>query len=108
MAEIFVYVTCESPEQAEAIGAALVERRLCACVNILPGMRSLYWWKGKLERGDETVLVAKTRDSLLDPLTEAIKALHSYEIPCVVALPILGGNPDFLRWIADETSPSAG
>ncbi|MCM0756219.1 divalent-cation tolerance protein CutA [Desulfovibrio aminophilus] len=108
MAEIFVYVTCESLEQAETIGAALVERRLCACVNILPGMRSLYWWKGRLERAEEAVLVAKTRESLLEALTAGIKSLHSYEVPCVVALPILGGNPDFLRWIADETPPSAG
>lgn len=104
MTELFVYVTCESMEQAESLGRSLVERRLCACVNLLPGMRSLYWWKGKVEEGRETVLIAKTREALLEPFTQAVKAMHSYEVPCVVALPILGGNPDFLQWIHDETA----
>ena len=104
MAELFVYVTCESLEQAEALGRSLVEQRLCACVNLLPGMRSLYWWKGKVEAGSEVVLIAKTREDLLERFTQAVKDGHSYEVPCVVALPILGGNPDYLQWIHDETA----
>ena len=104
MSESFIYVTCASPEEAESIGTLLVEKRLAACVNILPGMRSLYWWQGKVERGEEVVLIAKTRDELVESLTEAVNAVHGYEIPCVVCLPITGGNPDFLAWIRDETA----
>ncbi|WP_316900287.1 divalent-cation tolerance protein CutA [Pseudodesulfovibrio indicus] len=103
MPESFVYITCASTGEAEAIGAVLVERRLAACANILPGMRSLYWWRGKVERGEEAVLIVKTRTELVDELTAAVKAVHSYEVPCVVALPLTGGNPDFLKWIRDET-----
>lgn len=104
MTEIFVYVTCADMAQAETLGRSLVERRLCACVNLLPGMRSLYWWQGKVEEGSEVVLIAKAREALLERFTQAVKAGHSYEVPCVVALPILGGNPDFLQWIHDETA----
>ena len=103
MAESFIYITCASPVEAENIGTVLVERRLAACVNILGGMRSLYWWEGKVERGSEAVLIAKTRRELVDDLTEAVKAMHGYEVPCVVALDIEGGNPDFLSWIRRET-----
>ena len=108
MPESFIYVTCASESEAEAIGGMLVEKRLAACVNILPGMRSLYWWQGKVERGEETVLVAKTRDDLVEALTEAVKAAHGYEVPCVVSLPITGGNPDFIAWIRDETAGADG
>lgn len=104
MTELFVYVTCESMEQAERLGRSLVEQRLCACVNLIPGMRSLYWWKGKVEEAGEAVLIAKTREALLERFTQAVKAGHSYEVPCVAALPILGGNPDYLQWIRDETA----
>ena len=103
MPESFVYITCASMAEAEDIGSVLVERRLAACANILPGMRSLYWWQGKVERGEETVLIVKTRSELVKELTEAVKAVHSYDVPCVVALPVTGGNPDFLKWIGDET-----
>lgn len=103
MAESFVYMTCETEKQAEDIGAVLVERRLAACVNILPGMQSMYWWEGKVQRASEVVLIAKTRENLVDDLTQAVKAVHPYDVPCVVSVPINGGNPDFLAWIADET-----
>lgn len=106
MAAVIAYVTCESMEQAERIGHALVAERLAACANILPGMRSIYRWKGAVETAGETVLLAKTRAELADALTERVKALHSYEVPCVVVWPITAGLPDFLRWIDDETSPA--
>jgi periplasmic divalent cation tolerance protein len=103
MTPIFVYITCASAEEATRIGRALVEMRLAACVNILDGMRSLYWWQGRIEEGRESVLIAKTRDTLLDALTERVKALHSYECPCVVAFPVHAGNPDYVAWIEAET-----
>lgn len=105
MAAHLVYVTAPSPEEAERLARLAVEKRLAACANILPGMRSLYWWQGKLEQADETVLILKTTEALVPALTSALTAAHSYDCPCVVALPISQGNPDFLRWIADETAP---
>ncbi|MDQ7833042.1 MAG: divalent-cation tolerance protein CutA [Desulfovibrionaceae bacterium] len=105
MSAAMVYMTCESLEQAREIGRALVSERLAACVNILPGMASMYWWQGKLEEAAEVVLVAKTRMTMADALTRRAVALHSYDVPCVVVLPILRGNPDFLRWIESETQP---
>jgi periplasmic divalent cation tolerance protein len=103
MAYRFVYMTAGSREEARRIGRTLVEERLAACVNILDGMNSLYWWQGAVQDEQETVLIAKTRAELLERLTERVKSLHSYSCPCVVALPIEGGNPAFLQWIAEET-----
>lgn len=106
MAARLVYVTAPSLAEAERLGRLAVEARLAACANILPGMRSLYWWKGALESAEETVLVLKTREELVPALTEALTKAHSYEVPCVVALPILAGNKDFLAWIDAETAPA--
>jgi len=103
MSESFVYMTCETTAEAENIGTVLVERRLAACVNLLGGMKSLYWWNGKVEQGEEVVLIAKTKTSLVEELTEAVKAMHGYDVPCVVSMPIEGGNQDFLSWIREET-----
>lgn len=103
MSESLVYMTCETMKEAEGIGSVLVERRLAACVNILPGMKSMYWWEGKVEQAEEVVLIAKTSDSLVEELTQAVKAMHGYDVPCVVSVPIQGGNSDFLDWIRSET-----
>ena len=103
MSESFVYMTCESSAEAESIGTVLVERRLAACVNILGGMRALCWWDGTVQKGEEVVLIAKTRTDLVDELTEAVKAMHGYDVPCVAAMDITGGNVDFLTWIREET-----
>jgi periplasmic divalent cation tolerance protein len=91
-----------SREEAERIARALVEERLAACVNILPGVVSVYRWKGQLETGDELLLVIKTRADKADALRARLVALHSYELPEVVVLPIAGGHPPYLQWIADE------
>jgi periplasmic divalent cation tolerance protein len=95
----FIYITCSSKEEALNVGKALLQEKLVACINILPGMTSAYWWKGQIETAEEVVLIAKSRRSQLDRLVEVVKKTHSYEIPCVVSLPIEGGNPDFLDWI---------
>ena len=102
-----VYLTAGSAEEARAIGRALVDERLAACVNILDPMTSLYRWEGELCEDRETVLIAKTRAELVDALTERVVALHSYDCPCVAALPIVGGNARFLDWIAGETAEAA-
>jgi periplasmic divalent cation tolerance protein len=103
MQPVFVYMTAGSIEEARKIGRALIEGRLAACVNVIPGMSSLYWWQGKVEEGSETVMIAKTRADLVPQLTERVKALHSYTVPCVVSIPIENGNRAFLDWIEAET-----
>src|SRR3990167_3474386 len=96
---VFVYVTCASEEEAAKIGGALVKERLAACVNILGPMRSIYEWKGVLHDQREAAMVAKTSEPLVEELTARIREMHSYDCPCVVALPIVAGNPSFLDWI---------
>jgi periplasmic divalent cation tolerance protein len=103
-----VYMTASSRDEARKIGRALVEERLAACANVIDGMDSTYWWQGKLTEDREAVLIAKTRAELLPALTERVKALHSYTVPCVVALPILAGNPAYLEWLGAETAASKG
>jgi len=103
MAESMIYITCATLGEAESIGEVLVGRRLASCVNIIDGMRSMYWWDGAVQKGNEIVLIAKTKSALVDELTEAVVAMHGYDVPCVVAVPIEGGNPEFLDWIRKET-----
>ena len=107
MAAVFVYVTAKDRAQALAIGRSLVEERLVACVNVLDHVRSLYWWAGKVQEEDEALFVAKTRSELVEKVVARVKELHSYQVPCVVALPVAAGNPDFLDWITAETGPQA-
>jgi periplasmic divalent cation tolerance protein len=99
-----VYMTAASRDEAKKIGRVLVEERLAACANVIDGMESVYWWQGKLTEDKETVLIAKTQAELVPALTERVKTLHSYAVPCVVALPILTGNPAYLQWLACETA----
>jgi periplasmic divalent cation tolerance protein len=99
----FVYITASNLAEAERIGSMLVESRLAACVNIFEKMTSFYRWEGKVYKEQETVIIAKTRTELIDDLVARVKALHSYTVPCIVSLPVTGGNPDFLSWIENET-----
>lgn len=99
-----VYVTASSAGEALSIGRAVVSERLAACANVLDGMRSVYWWQGALAEDGEAVLILKTTRSCLPALIERIRALHSYETPCITAWPITAGNPDYLAWIAAETA----
>ncbi|MBD2165579.1 divalent-cation tolerance protein CutA [Calothrix membranacea FACHB-236] len=103
MEPIFVYVTCKDRAEAFQVGKALVEERLAACANVIDGMESIYWWKGQLEVGKEAVLILKSRYDLLEELTKKVKLEHSYEVPCVVAMPIKGGNQDYMNWLLAET-----
>ena len=98
----WVYMTAGSREEARAIGKALVTSRLAACVNIIDGMNSFYFWEGELQDDREVVLIAKTTAERLSQLTERVRAMHSYDCPCIVALPVTGGNPAFLDWIAEQ------
>jgi periplasmic divalent cation tolerance protein len=100
---VFVYTTYPAIVEAEAAGRALVERRLCACVNILPGMISLYWWQGKIDRGDEVVMIIKTRASLAEAVRAAVRQMHSYTTPAILVLPVESVDPDYHAWIVAET-----
>lgn len=105
MSALFVYMTAADAAEAEAIGRMLVERRLAACVNVLGPVRALYWWDGAVQSGDETAFVAKTWSDRLDELAAAVREAHSYDEPCVAALPVTGGSATFLDWIRAETRP---
>lgn len=100
---LFIYVTCASQDEARRIGHTMVEARLAACANVMPAHNAIYRWEGKLTETAETALVLKSRSELLIHLTERIRSMHSYKLPCIVALPIVGGHAPFLHWIAEET-----
>ena len=100
---VFVYTTYPSIVEAEEAGRALVGERLCACVNILPGMVSYYWWQGAIERGDEVVMIIKTRASLAERVRAAVKEMHSYSTPAVLVIPVENVDPDYHAWIVTET-----
>ncbi len=98
-----VYVTCATLDEARKIGRALVESRLAACANILPGIESIYWWEGRVQADNEVALIVKTQAELLDAVIAKVRSLHSYTCPCVVAWPIAAGHPAYLDWVARET-----
>lgn len=100
---VLVYTTWPSIVEAEHAGRTIVARRLAACVNILPGMISHYWWEGKIERGEEAVMLFKTRASLTENVRTAIKELHSYTTPVIMVLPVESVDADYYRWIVEET-----
>lgn len=95
---VVVFVTTPEAE-AQALAEVLVREKKAACVNIIPRVRSTYWWQDKVESDDESLLIIKTRLSLLDGLVAAVKEAHSYEVPEVIALPVVAGNRDYLDWI---------
>jgi periplasmic divalent cation tolerance protein len=98
---VFVYTTYPSVVEAERAGRVLVERRIAACVNILPGMISLYWWQGAIERGDEVVMIVKTRASLAEMVRAAVKEMHS---PAILVISLESVDPDYHAWIETETT----
>src|SRR5438105_1162145 len=102
---VFVYTTYPSIVEAERAGCTLVEQRLCACVNILPGMISHYWWQGAVERGDEIVMIIKTRASLAERVTAAVKEMHSYTTPAIIVIPLESVDKGYLDWLMAETAP---
>jgi periplasmic divalent cation tolerance protein len=100
--KIVVLTTCESEEQASRLARRLVEKKLAACVNILPQIRSVYRWKDKIEDAAEFQLVIKSRRDLFDALRAEIAEIHSYEIPEIIAIPIVDGSPGYLAWLDRE------
>ncbi len=98
-----IYITASNIEEGRKIGQHLTKKRLAACANIVPKIESFYWWEGELCSQSETLVLAKTRCELVKKLISEVKKIHSYTLPCIVSLQISGGNPDFLKWIEEET-----
>ena len=103
MTAFFCYVTAPSRDEALQIGRAVVQARLAAGANVLDGATSIYWWQGELRQSSEAVLILRTREERVAELVERVRELHSYDCPCVIALPITAGNPGYLAWIEAET-----
>jgi periplasmic divalent cation tolerance protein len=104
---VFVYTTYPSAVEAETAGRALIDQSLAACVNILPGMVSLYRWQGAIERGEEAVMIIKTRASLAELVCAAVKKMHSYTTPAILVIPLESVDAGYLGWLLAETEEGA-
>ena len=103
--KIVVLSTCASEEEARNIGRLLLDGRLAACVSVLPGIRSMYHWKGAIETSTECLLLIKTSREQFQGVSSAIKKAHSYELPEVLALPVLDGSEEYLEWLGNHIGP---
>jgi len=104
MSEFLIgYITTKDEIEANLIAEKLLSKNLIACANIIPRIKSFFWWKGKIEKSDETVLIIKTRSVLRREIIKEVKKIHNYETPCIIFLPIVSGNHEFLDWIEKNT-----
>ncbi len=103
MKPMVAFVTAATADEAMRMARALTEERLAACVNIISPILSVYRWEGQVQQDAEVLLVIKTTDARLPDLIRRVKALHSYQVPEVIAIPIADGSPEYLRWLLDET-----
>ena len=101
---IVVLITTGSAEEAQQISRILLEQRKVACVNTIPKVDSLFWWEDKLDSAQENLLIAKTKASLLPEIINLVKKVHSYDVPEIIALPIVGGNQEYLEWIEQSVA----
>lgn len=108
MTAVLVYVTTPDRDCALLLGRTVVEERLAACANVIDGMTAIFRWNGAIDEAGEVVMILKTTEDRVTALTDRLRALHPYEVPCIVAVPITGGNPDFMAWIAAETNSGSG
>jgi periplasmic divalent cation tolerance protein len=100
--KIVVLSACASAEEAQRLARALVEKRLAACVNMIPGIRSIYRWKDAIQEDEEVLLVIKTSRALMEEVKDEIEHLHSYEVPEIIALPVVDGSERYLAWMSRE------
>ena len=100
--KVVVFVAVGSEAEARKVADLLLTNRKAACVNIVPKVDSSFWWQGKLDSSQESLLIIKTKASLLPEIIDLVKAAHSYTVPEIIALPIVGGNEDYLKWIDSE------
>ena len=104
--KVVIFVTTSTEEEAHSIAELLLGHKKAACVNIVPRVESSFWWQGKLDSAWESLLIIKTKASLLTEIIELVKSVHSYEVPEIIAFPIIGGSEDYLKWIDDEVKES--
>lgn len=102
---VVIFITAAGEEEARRIARLLLDQKKVACVNIVSRVDSLFWWQGKLDSAQETLLIAKTRASLVPEIVAMVKQAHSYELPEIIALPVIGGNEDYLKWIDSVVQP---
>ena len=100
---IIVFITAPNEKEAASISRTIVEERLVACVNIIPSVRSIYRWQGRVEDEQEVLMIVKTKKSLFERLQERVKELHSYEVPEIIGLPLVEGSKEYLDWLGQET-----
>ncbi|OGW39247.1 MAG: cytochrome C biogenesis protein CcdA [Nitrospirae bacterium RBG_13_39_12] len=103
MDEIIVFITASSEDEAAKIARSLVESKLAACVNIIKNLRSIYSWEGKVVDEPEVLMIAKTQKSLFENLMKKVRELHSYTVPEIIAMPIIAGSEDYLKWLREVT-----
>ncbi len=103
---LLVLITTPSEEEAEAIAKAVVEEKLAACVNIVDGVKSFFWWEGRVDEASEALLIVKTRASKLPRLVEVVKKLHSYSVPEIIAVPIVAGFEQYMNWLDNSIESS--
>jgi len=101
---VVVFVTAANVAEAKKIANEILKRKFAACANIVKGVDSSYWWHGKIERSTEIMVIMKTQSRLTEKLIRAVKKLHSYEVPEIIAVPIVSGSPDYLKWIDESVS----
>lgn len=99
---IIIFVTAKDFKEAKKISQALVERKLIACANIIQGVQSLFWWEGKVDVANEVLLILKTRRNLFKKVEQLVKSLHSYSVPEIIAMPIVAGSKEYLKWVNDS------
>jgi periplasmic divalent cation tolerance protein len=102
--EIVILITVGASAEATTIGRALIDEHLAACVNIVPGVRSLFFWEGKTQEAEEVLLICKSRLPLMDAVMARVRSLHSYSVPEIIALPVTAGLPSYLAWIRGSTN----
>jgi periplasmic divalent cation tolerance protein len=102
MTYIMVYVTTKDEDEAKRIGETLVKERLAACANIIPGIRSVYWWKGEVESNGEAAIMLKSKQEKSQEIVKRVKELHSYDVPTIDIIPLSGGNPDCFEWLEES------
>ena len=103
MKYVVVFVTAPNKKQARKIADEIVKERLAACASIIEGIESTYWWQGKIEKANETLIIMKTKSTLAKKLIKKVRALHSYVVPEIICVPIIDGNPEYLKWVEKET-----
>ncbi len=100
---VVIFITAANKKEAQMIAFALIKEKLAACVNIIENLHSIFWWQGKVDSAKEALLIVKSRKALMNKLIKKVKSLHSYEVPEIIALPIISGDKKYLKWINEST-----